>query len=73
MDLARLNTSGPSNDSNEVLKSIKDLQFLKIRKEYVWNIPTWPFDTGVLGRVAAIVLSVTAILLSRIITVRLGI
>ena len=68
--------SGPSEDgsgdkTDNLLRSIRDAQILQFRKEFAAGIPTWPFDTSILGRFEAVVLFVTAILLSRTITVTL--
>ena len=57
--------------TEELLKGIREAQFLQLQKDYVSTLPTWPFDTGILGRFAAIILSVIAILLSSIISVNL--
>ncbi|QQG48776.1 MAG: hypothetical protein HY247_00165 [archaeon] len=64
--LARV--SGPAGDADSLLRDIKEVQMLQLRRDMVSAVPTWPFDTGVLGRFTAIVLSVVAILLSRIIS-----
>lgn len=47
------------------LPRIERLLALQIMDHKVSSIPTWPFDTGMLGRFAAIILSVVAILISR--------
>jgi len=39
----------------------------------VTKISSWPFDTGILARLAVIVLSVIAIILSRVLAVVLGV
>lgn len=57
----------------DLLRSMRDVQLLQIRRERLSKTPTWPFDTVVFGRFAAIILSVTAILLSRMIAVFLRI
>ncbi len=46
---------------------LEALLFHEMTERRIAAIPTWPFDTGILGRFAAIFLSVTAILISRII------
>lgn len=56
-----------------LLKSLREVQLLQIHKDRLSKAPTWPFDTGVFGRFAAIILSITAILLSKIIAVFLHI
>ncbi len=57
--------------TEDLLQSIRDLQVLQMQKEILSRVQTWPFDTGILGRFAAVILSVTAILLSRLISVTL--
>ncbi len=61
------------SNTGEPLKGVLDAQVLQLRREYVSGIPTWPFDTGILTRLTAIILSVIAILVSRVITVSLHI
>ena len=56
------------SDTNSLLNDIKQVHVFQVRREIVAAAPTWPFDTGVLGRFAAIILSVLAILLSRVIS-----
>lgn len=51
----------------EILKSLRDVQLLKIKRENVSRLPTWPFDTGVLGKFLAIILAVVATLVARLI------
>ena len=52
-------------DHQESLPRIEKLLAIQIMDRKVSSIPTWPFDTGMLGRFAAIILSVVAILISR--------
>ena len=61
--------SGRAEGTEDLLRQIREVQILQVQKDYVSTIPTWPFDTGILSRFAAIILSVIAILLSRIISV----
>jgi hypothetical protein len=60
-------------DSAKLIADLKSVIVLEIAERRVSSIPTWPFDTGVLGRLFAIVLSVTAIVLSKYVTIALGI
>ena len=55
-----------------ILADLRDAFRLDMEDRRIAAIPTWPFDTRILGRLAVIVLSVMAILLARIITVRFG-
>ena len=73
--LAEMSNRGEGGAEQEVdlLRSIRDVQLLQMRKDRLSKVPTWPFDTQLFGRFAAIILSVTAILLSRIISVFLHI
>jgi hypothetical protein len=59
---------GNPGDTGEALKAMATIMSLQARKHEVDRLPSWPFDTAVLGRIAAIILSVTAILISRFIT-----
>ncbi len=59
---AGANASGQEREGR-----LEALLFHEITERRIAAIPTWPFDTGILGRFAAIFLSVTAILISRII------
>ena len=49
------------------LRGLGDVLALQLVKQDVTAIPTWPFDTRILGRFLAIILTVAGILLSRII------
>ena len=59
--------------SERILRQLRDTQILQINRDYVSKLPTWPFDTPILGRFAAIALSVAAILISKIISLPLHI
>ena len=48
------------------LDFLAHMEAIKMRERTVASLPTWPFDTGIVVRFSAIVLSVVAILLSRI-------
>lgn len=47
-----------------ILTRIEKLLTLETTKREVASISTWPFDTHILGRFAAIVISIVAILLA---------
>lgn len=61
-----LNLEGGPN-SMEYQKMANEMIAFDIVQRRVASIPTWPFDTSIIQRFVAIVLSVTAILLSRLI------
>lgn len=56
----------PPGDVREILR-------VDLMERKVSAMAMWPFDTGILGRLSVIALSVTAILISRIVALRLGI
>jgi hypothetical protein len=65
-------TSEQIPDGTErILRQLRDTQILQINRDYVSKLPTWPFDTPILGKFAAIALSVAAILISKIISLPL--
>lgn len=70
--LTQSTTSDTSNasvdDLRKTLAGISDLQKLEALDRKVSSLPTWPFDIQVVSKFITIVLSVTAVLLSRIIT-----
>ena len=51
--------------AEKILGQLRDTQILQINRDYVSRLPTWPFDTPILGKFAAIALSVAAILISK--------
>ncbi len=53
------------------LKTLVTFEVLKLNERRVSAMPTWPFDTRILSRFAAIILSVITIILARIITITL--
>ena len=58
----------PDQDKPEdKLQGLGNVMALQLIKQDVTAIPTWPFDTRILGRFVAITLTVAGILLSRII------
>ena len=56
-----------SQSSAAYLKNLFMFEVLKTDDRRVTAMPTWPFDTRVLGRLAAIVLTVVAIIIARVI------
>jgi hypothetical protein len=64
--LPRENTT--LEDVNSRLAKLTDLQEVEMLDKKVASLPTWPFDIQVVSRFVTIVLSVTAVLLSRLIT-----
>jgi len=54
--------------AEKILGQLRDTQILQINRDYVSRLPTWPSDTPILGKFAAIALSVAAILISKIIS-----
>ncbi len=59
--------NGANQRAEDLLQSIRDAQVLQMQREIILSVPTWPFDTGILGRFAAVILTVIGILLSRVI------
>ena len=53
---------------NSGLARLTDLQEVEMLDRKVAALPTWPFDIQVVSKFVTIVLSVTAVLLSRLIT-----
>ena len=52
---------------------ISELFMLDMRERRISSIATWPFDTGIIIRLSAIIISVVAILLSKVIAGAIGI
>jgi len=55
-------------DVHTGLARLTDLQELEMLDRRVASLPTWPFDIQVVSKFVTIVLSVTAVPLSRVIT-----
>lgn len=55
-------------DINTGLARLTDLQEVEMLDKKIGSLPTWPFDIQVVSRFITIVLSVTAVLVSRLIT-----
>lgn len=71
----RLNQDPPQSRENATLDDVHtrlarltDLQELEMLDKKLASLPTWPFDVQVVSKFVTIVLSVTAVLLSRLIT-----
>ena len=56
------------DDLHTHLARLTDLQEVEMLDRKIASLPTWPFDIQVVSRFITIVLSVTAVLLSRVIT-----
>jgi len=56
------------DDVRTGLARLTDLQEVEMLDRKIASLPTWPFDIQVVSRFITIVLSVTAVLLSRLIT-----
>jgi hypothetical protein len=56
------------DDVHAGLTKLTDLQEVEMLDRKIASLPTWPFDIQVVSRFITIVLSVTAVLLSRVIT-----
>ena len=69
--LANSAGSPDHEDSRDALTRIEKLLIVRMLDQKVSAVPTWPFDTGILGRFFAITLSVAAILIARIIAIGL--
>ena len=55
-------------DVHTRLARLADLQEMEMLDGKIASLPTWPFDIQVVSRFITIVLSVTAVLLSRVMT-----
>ena len=64
------NDNPNTGQQSETLSRLTDVLTLKF---VITDIPTWPFDTRIVGRLAAIILSVVAIILARVIAIALNI
>jgi hypothetical protein len=66
-------SSNPGGEaSSGALSRVERLLMLEIAKREAAALPTWPFDTRILGRLAAIILSLIAIVLARVVSVALN-
>lgn len=69
LDIRNVASKSTLEDSQ---RAIVDLLTLQMLRDEVSRIPTWPLDTGIIGRLTAIILSVIAITIARIIQMALG-
>lgn len=67
-DSSRPRENATLEDVNARLAKLTDLQELKMLDRKAASLPTWPFDVQLVSKFVTIVLSVTAVLLSRLIT-----
>ena len=67
-DPSRPKENATMGDIQEGLARLTSLQEVEMLDRKVASLPTWPFDIQVVSKFVTIVLSVTAVLLSRVIT-----
>ncbi|HEV2118914.1 MAG TPA: hypothetical protein VGS11_02215 [Candidatus Bathyarchaeia archaeon] len=67
-DPLRSKENATMGDVHKGLSRLTDLQEVEMLDRKIASLPTWPFDIQVVSRFITIVLSVTAVLLSRLIT-----
>ena len=67
-DPSLLKENATLDDAHTRLTRLTDLQEVEMLDRKIASLPTWPFDIQVVSRFITIVLSVTAVLLSRLIT-----
>lgn len=67
-DSARARENATMADVQAELAKLTDLQEVEMLDKRISSLPTWPFDINVASKFITIVLSVTAVLLSRLIT-----
>ncbi len=73
-ELAQLNTQPAPNElksQRDPLSRVSELMTLQMRRDDAAKIPTWPLDTTILSRFAAVIISLITILISRVIIVAL--
>ncbi|TLY13960.1 MAG: hypothetical protein E6K84_03205 [Thaumarchaeota archaeon] len=70
-ELAKKRDNPGHEDSRDVLTRMERLLTIQMLEQKVSAVPTWPFDTSILGRFFAITLSVAAILIARLIMIEL--
>ena len=68
VDVLEKHSTAQREEENATLAGIERLLALQMIDQKIANVSTWPFDTSILSRFVVIILSVTAILLSRFIT-----
>jgi hypothetical protein len=67
-DQSQTKGTATMDDVHSRLARLTDLQEVEMLDRKIASLPTWPFDIQVVSRFITIVLSVTAVLLSRLIT-----
>ena len=55
-------------DIKDTLADLATALTLEVTKKEIESIPTWPFDTAILSRLAAIIISVATILIAKFVT-----
>ena len=72
---SELTTASSKSESHleKKIDRLTELLTFQALKDQITTLPTWPLDIGILSRFLAVILSVTAILISRIIAVILQI
>ena len=69
--LAKKPDNAGHEDPGDILTRMEKLLTIQMLDQKVSAVPTWPFDTSILGRFFAITLSVAAILIARLIMIEL--
>ena len=69
--LAKKPDNAGHEDPGDILTRMEKLLTIQILDQKVSAVPTWPFETSILGRFFAITLSVAAILIARLIMIEL--
>ena len=65
---SQLNQNATLNDVHAGVVRLTDLQEVEMLDRKITALPTWPFEVNVLSKFVAILVSVTAVLLTRLIT-----
>jgi hypothetical protein len=69
---ALLRVNNPhATDAQTALARLAELNSLQTLKQEVANLPVWPFDTRLLGRLSAVLLSIIAIVVARFVQLTL--
>ncbi|HEX4919690.1 MAG TPA: hypothetical protein VFV92_03015, partial [Candidatus Bathyarchaeia archaeon] len=67
-DPSQRNQSATLEDVHAGMVRLADLQEVEMLDRKIVALPTWPFDVNVISKFIAILVSVTAVLLTRLIT-----
>lgn len=70
--IMQISSVGNKTKTEKNSNCVQRLMLIDLLEKRLDRIRTWPFDTGVLGRMSTILLSATAIMIARIITVALN-